>query len=87
MLHSVPAFHCNQQSRSYSCSWCEGISPRCRFRLFVGPEFRLLCLDTGTIQLRDPLLPFFNQPGRLAAAALGTRKHPFGMRTLSNCVI
>jgi hypothetical protein len=55
--------------------------------LFVGPEFRLRCLDTGTIQLHDPLLPFFNQPGRLAAAALGTRKHPFGMRTLSNCVI
>jgi hypothetical protein len=27
--------------------------------LFVGPEFRLLCLDIGTIQLRDPLLPFF----------------------------
>jgi hypothetical protein len=53
---------------------------------YVGPEFRLLCLDTGTIQLRDRLPPFFNQPGRLAAA-LGTRKHPFGMRTLSNCVI
>jgi hypothetical protein len=50
--------------------------------LFVGPEFRLLCLDTGTIQLRDPLLPFFNQPGRLAAAALGTRKHPFGMHAV-----
>jgi len=46
--------------------------------LFVGPEFRLLCLDTGTIQLRDPLLPFFNQPGRLAVSSFGTRKDPFG---------
>jgi hypothetical protein len=46
-----------------------------------------LCRDAGTIQLRDPQLPFFQQLGCLTVPSLGARKHPFCVCTLPNHMI
>jgi hypothetical protein len=50
--------------------------------VFFGPQLRLLCRDSGTVEFDQAQLPFVYKLGCLTRAALGTGKHSLCMEAL-----
>jgi hypothetical protein len=56
-------------------------------RQIIGEESGLLRGDTFAIERRDLRAPLLDQLQRLAAASLGTREHPFRVRSSTGLLI
>jgi hypothetical protein len=56
-------------------------------RQIIGEESGLLHGDTFAIERRDLRAPLLDQLQRLAAASLGTREHPFRVRSSTGLLI